>query len=63
MNVGLIEHRFPSADAAIEALAAAIIERLRAALAERGSASLVVSGGKSPVPLFARLRVADLDWP
>lgn len=63
MNVGLTEHRFTSADAAIEALAAAIIERLRAALAERGTASLVVSGGKSPVPLFARLRVADLDWP
>ncbi|WP_439638722.1 6-phosphogluconolactonase [Nevskia sp.] len=62
MSGGLTEHRFTSAEAATEALAAAIIERLRAALAERGAASLVVSGGKSPVPLFARLRIADLDW-
>jgi len=62
MSGGLTEHRFTSAEAATEALAAAIIERLRAALAERGAASLVVSGGKSPVPLFALLRVAALDW-
>lgn len=62
MSGTLTEHHFTSAEAATEALADAIIARLRTAIAERGAASLIVSGGKSPVPLFARLRVADLDW-
>lgn len=62
MSGGLTEHRFTSNEAATEALADAIIARLQAAIAERGVASLIVSGGKSPVPLFARLRVAALDW-
>ena len=62
MSGGLTEHRFTSSEAATEALAEAILVRLRGAIAERGTASLIVSGGKSPVPLFARLRVADLDW-
>ncbi len=61
-DVMLIEHRCTDAEAATAALADAIIDRLRTALTERGVASLVVSGGKSPVPLFARLRAADLDW-
>ena len=62
MSGTLTEHHFTSAEAATEALADAIIARLRTAIAERGAASLIVSGGKSPVPLFARLRVAGLDW-
>lgn len=62
MSGGLTEHRFTSSEAATEALAEAILARLRGAIAERGIASLIVSGGKSPVPLFARLRGADLDW-
>lgn len=62
MSGTLTEHHFTSATAATEALADAIIARLRTAIAERGVASLIVSGGKSPVPLFARLRVAALDW-
>ena len=62
MSGTLTEHHFTSATAATEALADAIIVRLRTAIAERGVASLIVSGGKSPVPLFARLRVAALDW-
>ncbi len=62
MSSLLTEHHFTSAESATEALAEAILARLSAAIAERGEASLIVSGGKSPVPLFARLRVADLDW-
>ncbi|MBA4286172.1 MAG: 6-phosphogluconolactonase [Xanthomonadaceae bacterium] len=62
MSGGLTEHRFTSNEAATAALAEAILGRLSAAIAERGVASLIVSGGKSPVPLFARLRVAALDW-
>ena len=34
----------------------------RPRLAARGLASLVVSGGKSPIKLFERLRAEDLDW-
>lgn len=61
-RTNLTEHRCPTPEAASDALAVAIVERLRTALAERGSASLVVSGGKSPIPLFERLRIAALDW-
>ena len=62
MSSLLTEHHFTSGEAATEALAEAIIERLSTAIAERGVASLIVSGGKSPVPLFALLRLAALDW-
>lgn len=62
MSSLLTEHHFTSAEAATEALAKAIIARLSTAIAERAEASLIVSGGKSPVPLFALLRVAALDW-
>jgi 6-phosphogluconolactonase len=43
-------------------LAARIAADLASAIAERGSASLVVSGGRSPVKLFERLRAHALDW-
>lgn len=47
-------------------LAAAIAEQLagilRAAIAATGSASLVVPGGSTPLPVFADLATADLDW-
>lgn len=62
MRTSLAEHRHDSAAAATAALADAITDRLRTALTARGAASLVVSGGKSPVPLFARLRTIPLDW-
>lgn len=43
-------------------LAGAIAERLRQAVRQRGQALLAVSGGKSPLALFAALREQDLDW-
>jgi 6-phosphogluconolactonase len=58
----LTEHQHDDPAASTAALADAIVGRLHTALAERGEASLVVSGGKSPIPLFERLRVAELDW-
>lgn len=53
---------FPHADALAEAAAAAITARLTEALAARGQASLVATGGRSPGPVYDRLRDADLDW-
>ncbi|NYT24997.1 6-phosphogluconolactonase [Alcaligenaceae bacterium] len=46
----------------IEALARDITARLRAGLGAAGSCTLAVSGGRSPIPLFQRLAMADLDW-
>jgi 6-phosphogluconolactonase len=46
------------ADAAAHAVAA----QLSAGLAERGRASLVATGGRSPGPVYDRLREVDLDW-
>jgi 6-phosphogluconolactonase len=46
------------ADAAAHAVAA----QLAAGLAERGRASLVATGGRSPGPVYDRLKDADLDW-
>jgi 6-phosphogluconolactonase len=53
---------FPSAEAAAEAAAQAIAAELRRRLAERGRASLVATGGRSPGPVYDRLKDADLDW-
>jgi 6-phosphogluconolactonase len=44
------------------ALAQAIAAELRAAIAARGRATLAVSGGRSPIALFERLREQALDW-
>jgi 6-phosphogluconolactonase len=44
------------------ALARAIAAELRTAIAARGRATLAVSGGKSPIALFERLREQALDW-
>lgn len=46
------------ADAAAHAVAAQLSE----GLAERGRASLVATGGRSPGPVYDRLRNAYLDW-
>jgi 6-phosphogluconolactonase len=53
---------YPTAEAAADAAAAAIAGALRHALATHGRASLVATGGRSPGPVFDRLRLADLDW-
>src|SRR5690242_814064 len=48
---------YPHADALAEAAATAITARLSEALRERGHASLVGTGGRSPGPVYDRLRV------
>lgn len=60
--MAVIEHGHADAQASATALASTVAAQLRAAIAERGSASLVVSGGKSPIPFFAALRVLPLAW-
>lgn len=56
------EHTFDSTDALSAALATDVAQRLQRAIGEHGQASLAVSGGKSPVPLFAALRQHPLPW-
>lgn len=56
------ERAFASASDAAQALADAVAADLATALAERPRASLVVSGGRSPIAFFERLREAALDW-
>lgn len=60
--MAVIEHRHADALASAKALADTVAGQLRAAIAERGLASLVVSGGRSPIPFFAALRVLPLAW-
>jgi 6-phosphogluconolactonase len=54
--------KFADNDALSRTLSAQLAASLKAAIAARGLASLVVSGGKSPIKLFERLRAEDLDW-
>jgi len=58
---GMIEV-FATQDAAAAAAAAAVEARLREALRLRGRASFVATGGRSPGPVYDRLRSADIDW-
>ena len=53
---------FADAPSQAAALAEATRACLEQALRERGQAVLAVSGGRSPIPLFARLRELELDW-
>jgi 6-phosphogluconolactonase len=53
---------FPSTEQLVEVLSARIAVLLGAGIRERGRASLAVSGGSTPVPLFARLAEMDLEW-
>lgn len=53
---------FDSPDQLCDALAVRIGELIRAAVAERGLAALALSGGRTPIPLFERLRDSDLPW-
>ncbi|HWS62404.1 MAG TPA: 6-phosphogluconolactonase [Steroidobacteraceae bacterium] len=54
--------RYPDLDILSQQLAAGIAADLAAAIEARGMASLVVSGGRSPVKLFERLRTLAIDW-
>ncbi len=44
------------------ALAGDVAQSLLRAIDARGIASLVVSGGKTPIPFFERLRAEPIDW-
>ena len=54
--------QFPDRASAARALAAAAAERLRDGVEARGSASIVVSGGESPLTMFAQLRALPVPW-
>lgn len=56
------ERRFADASTLAQALAADLAQRLRQAVAARDQALLAVSGGKSPLALFAALRQHQLPW-
>ncbi len=58
----IIEHPYTSVAEQAQQLAGHIALRLREAIAARGHAVLAVSGGRSPVALFERLRAQPLDW-
>lgn len=45
-----------------DAAAAAVAAQLRSALRTHGRASLVGTGGRSPAPVYERLRTCDVDW-
>ncbi|MCX5869247.1 MAG: 6-phosphogluconolactonase [Deltaproteobacteria bacterium] len=53
---------FPSSGMLVAALATRISDLLRDGIHRRGRASLAVSGGSTPIPLFARLAEMDLQW-
>jgi 6-phosphogluconolactonase len=53
---------FDSAASLAQAAAGAVAERLAGAIAARGRASLVATGGRSPGPVYDRLRAAEIDW-
>lgn len=58
----LREHRFAVAAHQAVALAATVAQQLNEAIAQRGQAVLAVSGGRSPIALFAQLRQATVPW-
>jgi 6-phosphogluconolactonase len=62
MNSEAPAKRYADMDELSRALADDIAAQLTAAISRRGLASLVVSGGRSPLKLFERLRAQPLDW-
>src|ERR1700686_4107631 len=54
--------RYPDLNTLSLKLAAAIAADLAAAIEARGMAGLGISGGRSPVKLFERLRTLAIDW-
>jgi 6-phosphogluconolactonase len=53
---------FPSSEELVSALAQRIRILLTEAVRKRGQAGLLVSGGSTPIPLFARLSAMELPW-
>lgn len=55
-------HAMPDAQAQTEQLADALADALARQIQAQGSVCLAVSGGRSPIPLFAALRARPLRW-
>lgn len=53
---------FPHAEALADAAAQAVAAQLAASLRSQSRAALVATGGRSPGPVYDRLRDADVDW-
>ena len=58
----IVWHELADGEAWVRAIADDTASSLRDAIARDGAASLLVSGGRSPVPVFDALAMADLDW-
>jgi 6-phosphogluconolactonase len=54
---------YPDGATLADAAARAIATRLADSLRSQGRAALVATGGRSPGPVYDRLRDADVDWP
>jgi 6-phosphogluconolactonase len=54
---------FPDQKTLVSELADHLGKALQNSIAKRGQASLVVSGGSTPLPLFAQLAALTLPWP
>lgn len=55
-------HKFHDKTSLIAGLGQEIEARLHSALSERGQASMALSGGGTPMPLYAALAGTSLDW-
>ncbi|MBL7226122.1 MAG: 6-phosphogluconolactonase [Desulfobacteraceae bacterium] len=55
-------HEFADQQALCQKLSQRICAAIQKAIAARGKASLVVSGGSTPVPLFAALSEISMEW-
>lgn len=56
------EHLFETTAALDAALCDSVTGKLKAAIARRGQAVLVLSGGRTPLSLFALLSKVEIDW-
>ena len=59
--MGWIEHDYPDTDALIEQVAQELQHACRQAIRERGSAWLALAGGRTPLPIYARLAASSCD--
>lgn len=55
--MSVIEHKFETGEAAVDALYRVFVDAL-----QRLPATLLLSGGSTPGPLYRKLSQADLDW-
>ncbi len=58
----IVFQAFDNREALASALTAAIVAQLQSDISLKHTASLAVSGGSTPIPLFLKLSMANLDW-